>query len=130
MPLSSACILPAIISFIIWLPINCNYCLFQAFEIQRIVLLMGDSKRPNHIAVYKSHDGIDWLPWVYKVSTETGCNTLFGVSLSSQPSNDLGHVCTSYGQPMANQYETVSMNWFWNCPHLGRNYAKGRQLLY
>ena len=68
---------------------------------------MADSKRPNHISLYKSLDGLTWTPISYRVTIETECLDKFGVMLSSQPSDDTGYVCTSYGQPMSNRDETV-----------------------
>lgn len=81
--------------------------IFQVFEVQQINLLMSDSKRPNHIALYKSHDGVSWFPVAYKVTLETECQAKFGVALSSKPTDTSGYVCSSYSRPMANQYEEV-----------------------
>lgn len=76
-------------------------------EIQGIELQLADSKRPNHIALYKSMDGQNWTRLAFKVTVETQCRNIFGVALSSQPEDDFGYVCSSYGQPMSNNEEKV-----------------------
>lgn len=41
---------------------------------------MGDSVRPEQMALLKSNDGITFTPWEYKVSSDFDCFNLFDVS--------------------------------------------------
>jgi len=76
--------------------------------LEKLIITMADSKRPNHISVSKSVNGRDWAAFAYKVSIETECLAYFGVKLSSLPTDGDDYVCSSYGQSMANRNEQVA----------------------
>ena len=80
------------------------------FSIEQVTLMLADSKRPNHLSLSKSDDGVTWTTIAYKVTIETECVEKFGVMLSSQPLGIDGYVCSSYGQAMSNRDETVRLS--------------------
>ncbi|XP_071844628.1 laminin subunit alpha-2-like isoform X3 [Apostichopus japonicus] len=52
----------------------------EIYTIQHVRIQMGDSVRPEQMALLKSNDGITFTPWEYKVSSDFDCFNLFDVS--------------------------------------------------
>lgn len=68
----------------------------QAFRVEEIVLLMGDSRRPGRIAIQKSFNGNAFHPWSYKVSDEADCWNEFNTPSKSQPEVENSATCMSF----------------------------------
>jgi hypothetical protein len=83
----------------------------QEHEIETVTLLMGESTRPQQIAIYKSNGtgGFDNLiPWVYQVTDQSICSTYFGVSVKLVPNSIDSVVCQQYSTQAAQINEMVT----------------------
>lgn len=78
-----------------------------------MTLLMGESTRPQQIAVYKSNGtgGFDSLtPWFYRVTDQSNCGTYFGVPVKLAPNSKDSVVCQPYSTQAAQLNEAVKFN--------------------
>lgn len=58
---------------------------------------MGDSVRPNQMALLKSSDGVDFVPWEYKVTFGSDCVSIFDVSSANTAVESADSViCSTY----------------------------------
>ena len=84
--------------------------LLQEFEVQNIQLTMGESKRPQQIAVYKSggEGGFNKLvPWLYVVTELFECRTEFAVPVKVVPDSPEAVLCQPYTVSAAEMNEQV-----------------------
>jgi len=80
------------------------------YEVEIILLSLGESKRPQQIGVYKSgsEGGFDQLvPWLYLVTDQSECMDEFGVSVKLVPDSENDVLCQSYLTAAADINEQV-----------------------
>ena len=73
--------------------------LLKVFEVQSIQLSMGESMRPQQMAIYKSgaDGGFDQLvPWLYVVTDLSECNSQFAVPEKLVPDSADAVLCQPY----------------------------------
>ena len=57
---------------------------------------MADSKRPEHMTLLKSVDGVNYTPWIYRVTDEQQCTGLYNVPVLASPTNLDSRICQTY----------------------------------
>ncbi|XP_038072771.1 laminin subunit alpha-like [Patiria miniata] len=82
----------------------------ESYKIETIQIQMGDSVRPNQMAVFKSVDGISFTPWQYKVSSSGQCMTEFAVPLTTSVTQDSSVLCTVYSISSQPRNEVITFN--------------------
>ena len=75
---------------------------------RQIKLQMADSKRPGFIIIYKSMDGVEFTPWIYRMSSPDDCRLLYGLPTLSAPIDLNSVVCQAYSTGMLRKNEMVS----------------------
>ena len=81
------------------------------YEVETIQLSLGESKRPQQIAVYKSgpDGGFDQLvPWLYMVTDQSECMTQFDVPVKQVPDSVDAVLCQPYPTDVADINEQVN----------------------
>lgn len=73
-----------------------NVDLLQEFVAERITIRLGNGLTPQKVAIYRSLNGIDYIPWVYKVVDPVYCATFFQWTLKAAPSSMADMICTTF----------------------------------
>jgi len=82
----------------------------KEFEVQNIQLTMGESKRPQQMAVYKSGSGGGFsqlVPWLYLVTEQAECVAEFSVPVKLTPDSTGSVLCQLYPTVAAEINELV-----------------------
>ncbi|XP_077988585.1 laminin subunit alpha-2-like [Glandiceps talaboti] len=80
----------------------------QNYYVESISLSMGDSARPGQMGVFKSQDGLNFIPWMYQVSTIPECQSEFQVEFNLDVTSVTSVLCQTYGSPALPKNEMVS----------------------
>ena len=70
---------------------------------------MGDSVRPDQMALLKSNDGVTFIPWEYKVTSSQECISVFDVSSTNTAvESSESVICNTYNLQAQPRNEIVS----------------------
>ncbi|XP_050402328.1 laminin subunit alpha-3 [Patella vulgata] len=90
----------------------------QDFLVEKIIIKLEDSLRPDRIAVSKSNDGNQFIPWAYKVTEQDDCSGKFSSSFKPLPTSSGDTVCATYPKPLPQTFETIEFDFSSVAPEL------------
>ncbi|XP_022095830.1 laminin subunit alpha-like [Acanthaster planci] len=82
----------------------------ENYQIESIQIQMGDSVRPKQMAIFKSTDGIAFIPWHYKVTSSSECTSQFELSVTSTVSQTSSVLCTVYSGSAQPRNEVITFD--------------------
>lgn len=81
----------------------------EVYSIQSVGIQMGDSLRPDQMALLRSNDGMEFIPWEYRVTSPQDCLIFFDVSSVNTAVESLESViCNTYSLPAQPRNEIIS----------------------